>query len=440
MNRNPRTAVLTAVAVVAICAVFSAGFLTGIIAGDQGFGPQAQFAGAVPPELPADVDADQEPRPLAFPTADALPETPAEFEDVDFTLFWEAWTVLQNHYYGGPLDPEVLREGAIRGLAEATEDRHTVYQNSEEAERSRERIRGSFVGVGIRIELRDDTPFVLTPLPDSPAERAGIRANEFVVAVDGVSTRGMSLAEFGRRVRGEEGTTVVLTMQPEGSEDTRDVSVERARVLVPSVTKDRFDEIGYVRLANFGSRTSRELREALDELEEEGITALVLDLRNNPGGLLDASVRVAAQFLARGQTILIQEHRHEGRTRWRVQDEGGDTTTPMLVLVNGGSASASEIVAGALQAHGRAQLMGEETFGKGSMQELHQLSDESVMRVTSGIWITPNDVNLNDMGLTPDLPRETSDGPYGGEDDELLETALNRLRADRIPEVDPKRP
>ena len=436
MNRNLRTATLIAVAVVALCAVFSAGFVTGTIAGDQGVQPRAQFAGDVPPDLPAD----QGFRPLAFPTADALPETPADFEDVDFTLFWEAWTVIQNHYYGGPLDPEVLREGAIRGLAEATEDRHTVYQNFEEAERSRERIRGSFVGVGIRIELRDETPFVLTPLPDSPAERAGIRANEFVVAVDGVSTRGMSLAEFGGRVRGEEGTTVVLTMQPQGSEVTRDVSVQRGRVLVPSVTKDRFDDIGYVRIANFGSRTSKELSEALDELQAEDITALVLDLRNNPGGLLNASVRVAAQFLAKGQTILIQDHRHEGRTRWRVQDEGGDTTTPMLVLVNGGSASASEIVAGALQAHNRAQLMGEETFGKGSMQELHQLSDESVMRVTSGIWITPNDVNLNDSGLTPDLPRASSDGPYGGEDDELLEAALSRLRADRIPEVDPRRP
>ena len=440
MNRNLRTSMLLAVAVVALCAVFGAGFLAGTIAEDQQARPQAQLAGALPPDLPADVDADQKPRPLAFPTAGARPETPADLEDVDFDLFWEAWTVIQNHYYGGPLDPEILREGAIRGLATATEDRHTVYQNFEEAERSRERIRGSFVGVGIRIELRDDTPFVLTPLPDSPAERAGIRANEFVVAVDGVSTRGMSLAEFGGRVRGEEGTTVVLTMQPEGSEVTRDVSVERGRVLVPSVTKDRFDEIGYVRIANFGSRTSRELSESLEELQAEDITALVLDLRNNPGGLLDTSVRVAAQFLAKGQTILIQDHRHEGRTRWRVQDEGGDTTTPMLVLVNGGSASASEIVAGALQAHGRAQLMGEETFGKGSMQELHRLSDESVMRVTSGIWITPNDVNLNDMGLTPDLPRASSDGPYGGEDDELLAAALSRLRADRLPEVDPRRP
>ena len=416
MSRKLRMATLITVAVVAIWAVFSAGFVTGTVAGDQGFQPLAQLAG------------------------DAPPEPPADFDDVDFAVFWEAWTVIQKHFYGGPLDPEALREGAIRGMAEATEDRHTVYQNFEEAERSRERIRGSFVGVGIRIELRDGLPYIITPLPGSPAERAGIRANEFIVAVDGVPTHGMALAEFGERVRGERGTTVVLTLRPEGSDVSRDVTVERDRIIVPSVTKDRFDEIGYVRIANFGRRTSGELRQALDELWAEGITALVLDLRNNPGGLLDASVKVAAQFMDQGQTILIQEHRHEGRTRWRVQDEGGDTTTPMLVLVNGGSASASEIVAGALQAHGRAQLMGEETFGKGSMQELHQLSDESVMRVTSGIWITPNDVNLNDDGLMPDLPRASSDGPYGGADDALLQAALSRLRVSRLPVWDPTLP
>ena len=416
MNRKLRMATLITVAAVLVWAVFSAGFVTGTVAGDQGFQPLAQLAG------------------------DAPPEPPTDFEDVDFAVFWEAWTVIQANFYGGPIDPEELREGAIRGLAEATDDRHTVYQNTTEAERSRERIRGSFDGIGIRIELRDGLPYVITPLPGSPAERAGISAHEFILAVDGESTEGLSLAEFGERVRGERGTTVVLTLRPEESDVTRDVTVERAQIIVPSVTKDRFDEIGYVRIANFGRRTSSELREALDELEAEGISALVLDLRNNPGGLLDSSVRVAAQFLSKGQTILIQESRHEDRMRWRVQDEGGDTTTPMLVLVNGGSASASEIVAGALQAHDRALLMGEETFGKGSVQELHQLSDESVMRVTSGIWITPNDVNLSEDGLFPDLPRASSDGPYGGKNDALLQAALSRLRAYAIPIWDPTLP
>ncbi len=416
MNPKLRMATLITVAAVLVWAVFSAGFVTGTVAGHQGFQPLAQLAG------------------------DAPPEPPTDFEDVDFSVFWEAWTVIQSHLYGGPIDPEALREGAIRGLAEATDDRHTVYQNTAQAERSRDRIRGSFDGVGIRIELRDGLPFVITPLPGSPAERAGISAREFILAVDGVSTEGMALAEFGERVRGERGTTVVLTLRPEDSDVTREVTVERAQIIVPSVTKDRFDEVGYVRIANFGRRTSGELREALNALEAEGISALVLDLRNNPGGLLDASVQVAAQFLSQGKTILIQESRHEPRTRWRVRDEGGDTTTPMLVLVNGGSASASEIVAGALQAHGRALLMGEETFGKGSMQELHQLSDESVMRVTSGIWITPDDVNLNDAGLTPDLPRASSDGPYGGKDDALLQAALSRLRVDRLPGFDPTLP
>ena len=283
MNRKLRMVTLITVAAVLVWAVFSAGFVTGTVAGDQGFQPLAQLAG------------------------DAPPEPPTDFEDVDFAVFWEAWTVIQTNFYGGPIDPEELREGAIRGLADATDDRHTVYQNTTQAERSRERIRGSFDGIGIRIELRDGLPYVITPLPGSPAERAGISAHEFILAVDGESTEGLSLAEFGERVRGERGTTVMLTLRPEDSDVTRDVTVERAQIIVPSVTKDRFDEIGYVRIANFGRRTSSELREALDELEAEGISALVLDLRNNPGGLLDSSVRVAAQFLSKGQTILIQE-------------------------------------------------------------------------------------------------------------------------------------
>ncbi len=409
MSRRVRVAAAITISIVVVWAAFSAGFISGNVAADQGFRPLAQLAGEQPPE------------------------PPAGFDDVDFTVFWEAWTAIQDNIYNGPIDPEVLREGAINGVAEATEDRHTVYQNAADAQRSRERLRGSFDGVGIRVQLKDGIPFVITPLPGSPAERAGIQPNEFVVAVDGVETEGMTLAEFGELVRGEQGTTVVLTMRPEDSDVTRDVPVERARILVPSVTTETFDTIEYIRIANFGSRTANELREVMDAIESRDITAIVLDLRNNPGGLLDTSVEVAAQFLAKGQTILIQESRDEPRTRWRVQDDGGDITTPMIVLVNAGSASASEIVAGALQAHDRAQLMGEETFGKGSMQELHQLSDESVMRVTSGIWITPDDVNLGDEGLMPDVPMESSDGPFGGEDDEMLQAALALLRGEVAP-------
>ena len=293
-------------------------------------------------------------------------------------------------------------------------------------------MRGSFEGIGIRVQLKDGIPFIITPLPGSPAERAGIQPNEFVLAVDGVSTEDMSLAEFGDLVRGEQGTTVVLSLRLKDGEVTRDVAVERARIIVPSVTTEMFDAIAYIRIANFGSRTAEELREVMNQLETLEITGIVLDLRNNPGGLLDASVEASAQFLAKGETILIQESRREPRTRWRVQENGGNTTTPVIVLVNADSASASEIVAGALQAHGRARLMGEETFGKGSMQELHQLSDESVMRVTTGIWITPSGVSLGDEGLIPDVPLESTDGPFGGAEDKMLQAALSLLQSEAI--------
>ena len=409
MNPGHRLTAIAVTVVVLVWAVFSAGFVTGGIAADRGFRPLAQLAGEQPPE------------------------PPTGFGDVDFEVFWQAWTAIQDNIYNGPIDPEVLREGAIRGIAEATEDRHTVYQNTEEAQRSRERMSGSFEGVGIRVQLKDGIPFVITPLPGSPAERAGIQPNEFVLAVDGISTEDMSLAEFGDLVRGEQGTMVVLSLRPKDGAVTRDVTVERAHIIVPSVTTEMFDAIAYIRIANFGRRTVEELREVMNQLDRREIIGIVLDLRNNPGGLLNASVEASAQFLAKGQTILIQESRREPRTRWRVQEDGGDTTTPVIVLVNAGSASASEIVAGALQSHSRARLVGEETFGKGSMQELHQLSDESVMRVTTGIWITPEGVSLGDEGLMPDVLVESTDGTFGSAEDKILQAALSLLRSEAVP-------
>ena len=408
MKRIFRLAAWAVIPFVLAGILFSAGFVAGNTTADHGFRPLAQLMGHRPPE------------------------PPVGFEDVDFTVFWEAWTAVQDNLYNGPIEADILREGAVRGVAQATQDRHTIYQNTAEALRSRERLLGRFDGVGIRVQLRDSIPFVIMPLPGSPAERAGIEPSEYVVAVDGVRTDGMSLVEFGELVRGERGTTVVLTMRPEGSSVERDVSLERERIVVPSVTRDRFGNIGYVRIANFGDHTASELRDAVDSLKSAGIAALVLDLRNNPGGLLETSVEVAAQFLANGQAILIQESRHEPRTLWRVQGDGGDTTTPMAVLVNAASASAAEIVAGALQAHGRAQLVGEETFGKGSMQELHQLSDNSVMRVTSGIWITPDDVNLGGQGLVPDVLIDSSDVSLGHREDEVLRAALSLLESEMI--------
>ncbi len=412
MRRGVRIATLTVGAVIFAWAVFSAGFVTGNIAAVRGVQPLAQFAGV----------------PAAAP--------PEEVGDIDFGIFWEAWNAIQANFYRGPLDPGELREGAIHGLADATGDAHTRYENQADARRARDHLQGSFDGVGIRLTLKDDLPFILQPVAGSPAERVGVGTNEFVLAVDGVSTESMSLADFGEHVRGPRGTTVVLTLRAEGSEIARDVEIVRDRILVPSVISRRINDFGYLRITSFTSRTIEEIRAALDGFREDGIAALIIDLRNNPGGLLDASVKVSAQFLPDNSLIVAQKSRDEPRMEWRVSQDTGDTDTPMVVLINGGSASASEIVAGALQAHERADVIGEATFGKGSVQELHRLSDDSLIRITSGIWITPAGVNLSGEGLFPDFAIEAGDAELGSDEDPVLQAAVRLLHGED-PVVEP---
>ena len=407
MQRSIRTVLTLAGSVIALCLVFSIGFVAGATALGPGVPPPQVVAGDPPPEIKDETD------------------------EVDFGLFWEAWSVIQDNYYDGPLAAESLREGAIRGLAEATEDPYTRYHDPEQARRSSISLSGSYVGIGIRVELRDDFPFVTQPLPRSPAEAAGIGSNEFVLAVDGVSTKGTPLAEFGRIVRGERGTAVTLTLRRQGETTERDVTIVRDRIVVQSITTRVIDDVGYMRIANFSSRTSGELRRALSGFRTVGVERLVVDLRNNPGGLLDASVSVTSRFLPEGELILRRESRNDPTHVYNAVSGFRDLQTPMVVLVNSGSASGSEVFAGALQAHGRATLIGEQTHGKGSVQELHKLSDGSVMRVTTGIWFTPAGIALAGAGsgLTPDLKVEMSEGQIGGDDDPVLAAGLEAVRA-----------
>ena len=245
--------------VIALCLVFSIGFVAGATALGPGTPPPQVVAGDPPPELKDDVD------------------------DVDFGLFWEAWRVLQDNFYDGPLAAETLREGAIRGLAEATEDPYTLYQDPEQARRSSARLSGSFVGVGIRIELRDGLPFITQPLPQSPAEAAGIGIREFVLAVDGISTEGLSLSEFGQLVRGERGVPVTLTLRREAR---RRNATSPSCVTGSSCSRSRpksSTTVGYLRIANFSSRTSGEVRRAPQRIPDRRRRAARCGSAQQPG-------------------------------------------------------------------------------------------------------------------------------------------------------------
>ena len=395
--------VLVGVALAATC-MFIAGFVSGALIVSRNMLPASIISGEPPAEITTDTTT------------------------ANFGVFWEAWRVIQSNFHEGPLDPKVLRDGAIGGLAGSTGDPYTIYQDADAARRARTRLAGNFDGVGIRVKLRDGWPFIVQPLPRSPAEANGVGKNEFVLAVDGVSTEGLSLAAFGQLVRGPRGTAVTLRLKRLGETAWRDVTLVRDRIAVDSVSTERIDDVGYIRINNFSARTSEEVREALANFQSSEVDRMVLDLRNNHGGLLNAGVGVASLFLLEGQTVLRQERRDHPAREFLASANFRDTKSPLVVLVNDGTASAAEIVAGALQAHSRAVLVGEQTFGKGSMQELHRLSDDSTLRVTSGVWITPAGVNLAGTGLIPDIVVENTDDLSGGVEDPVLRAGLRTVR------------
>ena len=400
--RKTQLAIIVAIALVAVIGAFAAGVRSGIAAA----GPRVDvFAGITP-----------------------RPEVGEEVES-KLRVFWEAWDKVQKNYYEGPLEPRELVEGATRGMVRATGDDYTDWVDAESAQIDRQRLEGEFEGIGATVDLTDDGVIrIVRPLPGSPAQEAGLKPNDLVLAVDGAATRGKSLEDLIREVRGPAGTTVVLTIQSEGDSESRDVSVVRRAIVIPSVVSKAVDEFGYVRLSNFGAKTTEELRNAIRELRGNGAEGIILDLRNNPGGFLNTAVDVAGEFLPSGTLVVSEKSRTEGNVEFKSARNGTAGNLPIVVLINGGSASASEIVAGAIKDHGRGKLLGATTFGKGSVQVPFELRDNSVVRITVAIWETPAGTHLDGEGIEPDFKIDGDAAELGGDDDPYLEAARRVLR------------
>jgi len=339
-------------------------------------------------------------------------------------LFWEAWDRLETHFFGPLPPPKTRTYGAIRRSLTLL-DPYTVLVEPTSRALEQDQLRGAYGGIGVTVWRNAEGEMALAPFPDSPAERAGLVRGDVLVAIDGAPvSEALTETDVDVMLRGEVGTPVRLTIKrPSGS--SIEAAVERERIEVPSVTwRMETATTGYVHVTGFTERTDDELGRALDALEKAQVAGLVLDLRGNRGGLLDSAVAVATRFLQRGDVVLRQDGRADRRS-FRSQGSG-DVTTPVVVLVDGGTASAAEIVAGALQDHGRAPLMGEATFGKGSVQEIHSLSDGSSLHVTTAVWLTPDRHRIDKQGLTPDIVVSASDGPG----DEPLRQAVNYLESE----------
>ena len=318
----------------------------------------------------------------------------------EMAVFWEAWDHVEERFFGELPAARERTYGAIRGALSLL-DAHTRFVEPVTRSLERDQLRGAHGGIGARLVQNDVGDFLLEPYADSPADRAGIDDGDVLLAVDGKALSGGTTAdEVAAMIRGEVGTEVALTVRkPSGA--TLTTAIQRETVAVPSVSWSMETErTGYVRVERFTDRTVGELAAALEALDAEGAAGLVLDLRGNRGGLVDAAVAVAERFLRKGDVVMRQRGRTEERT-FRA-DSGGDLSTGLAVLVDGDTASAAEIVAGALQDNDRARLFGQKTFGKGSVQEIYDLADGSSLHVTSAIWLTPNGRPIAGEGLMPD--------------------------------------
>jgi carboxyl-terminal processing protease len=349
-----------------------------------------------------------------------------------FGVFWEAWDAVEQYFYGALPSPTERTYGAIHTALLLLNDPYTVFIEPQPRELERDRMRGTFGGVGVTLWRNAEGQIVLSPYADSPAERAGICEGDILLSVDrGTITDETSIDDVRAWLHGEINTPVTLTISrltPGRSAPTLPLTITiiRDEILLPSVTWRVLDQspgIGYVRIESFTERTGDEIASALQELREREISSLILDLRDNAGGLIDPSVATASQFLQEG-IVFIERRRDDQERTFSVQNGGIATDIPLAILVNGGTASASEIVAGALQDHNRGPLIGEPTFGKGSVQLIYDLSDGSSLHVTTAVWLTPNQRRLEGQGLTPDIyvPRGT------GLQDEQLDRAVDYLQ------------
>ncbi len=354
-------------------------------------------------------------------------------ERQEFDLFWEAWERIESVFLDELPTNQQLTYGAIRGAIGLLDDPYTVFVEPVARQDEIQSLRGTFGGVGAYLSRPEEGgEIVLEPMPGNPAEAAGILAQDVLLAVDGVLiTPEMTVGEVADLIKGEIGTVVTLTVRHASEENSVEISIQRAQILDASVTYRLLPEdetLGYIRLSRFSGESSKEVSEAIADLMDQGAEKLILDMRHNGGGLLDAAVSIADHFLLDGP-ILYQQSQDEEEQVYEATEETIAPDIPLVVLVDGGTASAAEIVAGALQDRERAVLIGSsDTYGKGSVQLVFDLSDGSSVHVTSARWYTPERKQIDQLGLHPDIMVEITQEAIENGRDEVLERAVEELQ------------
>lgn len=346
----------------------------------------------------------------------------------DFEIFWNAWKKLDEKFPDAKnVSAQDRIYGAIKGLANSFNDPYTNFMTPKEYNHLNEDLKGDLVGIGIEIDSKDGLTRVLAPLEGSPAEKAGVIAGDIILKVDGISTENMTLEEVVSKIRGEAGTTVKISVINEKDKVQREISVIRAVIKIPTLKTEEIDKVFVIHLYNFYDNSVTDFAKAMQKYQNSGLDKIVIDVRGNPGGYLDSAIKISSWFLPNDE-IIVREKFAEGKEETTYRSIGLEkiiTKKPTVaILVDGGSASASEILSGALKEKYEAKLFGEKTYGKGSVQELIQMPNNTALKITVAKWLTPEGVSISEKGIDPDF--KVTDDPKT-ESDETLQAAINYL-------------
>ena len=413
MNKNVNIILGLFVAIILLAGAFSGGFIAGHLIPATG---QIPFLSDILPSPPT-----------AAP--DQQSATPAELQTL-FAPFWEAWKIVHTQYVEQPVDDLALMQGAIRGMMDALGDEQTFYMDPKLYANETQSLQGEYEGIGAYVDLDGEYLTIVSPIAGSPAELAGLHPGDKVIAIDGVDMTGTPPEEVRSKVLGPEGSRVTLTVRREGEPEPLEFVITRARITIHSAEGKMLESgIGYLDINTFGDRTTQELRGALENLMKQNPKGLVIDLRNNPGGYLNTAIEVSSEFIDEG-VIMYEQYGDGRRDEYTALGNGQATDIPIVVLINEGSASASEILAGALQDYGRATLVGVKSYGKGSVQNWQPLSNnQGAARVTIAKWLTPKERAIDHVGLTPDVLVEMTPEDFTAGRDPQLDTAVETLMA-----------
>ena len=410
MNKTLRYIIIGMVAGVLLLAAFSSGFAAGYLVKDN---------------IPTDfLEAPIAPTPMP----ETIEATPDELQ-ILFAPFWESWQIVHEEYVDQPVDDTLLMQGAISGMLGGLDDQHTTYMSPHVFEQANADMEGEYDGIGAWVDTTGDYLAIVSPMPGSPAEIAGLKPGDLVIAVDGEDMTDIAGDLVIRRVLGPPGSTVRLTVLREGESAPLDFDVIRAHITVPSIEGEMLENgIAYVRIFTFGQNTTAELRTTLEELLIENPSGIIVDFRNNGGGYLTTAIEVASEFLPKDEVVLYEQYGDGTRDTHLSLSGGLAVDIPLVVLINEGSASASEVVAGAIQDLERGQLVGAISFGKGSVQNWIPLNNEQgAVRITIAKWMTPAERTIHEIGLTPDVEVEMTEEDYEEERDPQLDKAIELL-------------